>query len=165
MTQLTNEMIIEGLNKRSPLMKLELIIFGVMLLVFGIIYFIKFKKEQDSSKKREIIIAIIIIAVLIGRPVVKEFLKYNAIQHSIKNNSFEVVIDTVARTSSSTDDDGDTTYYVYLDNNGKIAVNRNTYYSLSKGQSVYVVLAKGSLGGKYPTGQIYLTTQYQYVDK
>ena len=165
MIQLTNEMIIESLSKSSPFMKLELILFGIVLLVFGIVYFIKFRKEQNSGRKKSIIIAAVLIVLLFVIPIFKGFLKYNAIQNSIKNNSFEVVTDTVVRTSSSIDDDGDTTYYVYLNNNGKVTVNENTYYNLSSGKSVYVVLAKGILGGKYLTGQIYLTSQYQYVDK
>lgn len=165
MTQLTNEMIIQSLNKSSPFFRLELILFGVMFLVFGIVYFIKLKKEQNTGRKKGIIIGIAIVVLLLGIPVGKGFLKYSAIQNSIKNNSFEVVTDTVVRTSSSTDDDGDTTHYVYLTNNGKITVSRNTYYDCSQGKSVYVVIAKGIFGGKYPTGQLYLTSRYQYVDK
>lgn len=165
MTQLTNDMIIQSLNKSSPFMRLELILFGGMLLIFGIVYFFKFKKEQNSGRKKGIIIGVVLSAFLIGIPVFKGSLKYSAIQYSIENNCFEVVTDTVARTNSSTDDDGDTTYYVYLTNNGKVTVSRNTYYDCSAGKSVYVVIAKGRFGGKYPTGQLYLTSRYQYVNK
>ncbi len=163
--QLTNDMIIQSLSKSSPFMRLELILFGAMLIIFGIVYFVKFKKEQNSGRKKDIIITAVIIALLVGIPVVKDSLKYSAIQYSIENNCFEVVTDTVARTNFSTDDDGDRTYYVYLTNNGKVTVSQNTYYDCSTGKSVYVVIAKGRFGGKYPTGQLYLTSQYQYVNK
>jgi hypothetical protein len=52
-----------------------------------------------------------------------------------------------------------------LNNNGIVTVSRDIYYKLSSGKSVYVVLAKGILDVKYHTGQIYLTSQYKYVDK
>ena len=165
MKQLTNEMIIQSLNKSSTFSKLELISLGGMLLIFGIVLFLKLKKEQNSENKKGIIIGVILIAILIGMPVFKSYLKYSAIQYSIENNCFEVVTDTIARTNFSTDDDGDTTYYVYLTNNGKITVSQKTYYDCSNEKSVYVVIAKGRFGGKYPTGQLYLTSIYKYVNK
>lgn len=51
MTQLTNEMIIQSLNNRSPFMSLDLILLGGMLLIVGISYFFKIKKEKDSRRK------------------------------------------------------------------------------------------------------------------
>lgn len=162
MTQLTNDMIIQSINKSSPFMMLELILFGGMLLIFGIICFFKLKKEKNSRKKEGMIIGIVLIAFFNVILVNKNHLKYIAIQYSIKNNCFEVVTDTVVRTSLSTDNDE---YYVYLTNNGKVTVKKNTYYNCLEGTSVYVVIAKGRFGGKYATGQIYLTSRYQYVDK
>ncbi|MFR2570548.1 MAG: hypothetical protein ACLS90_02440 [Clostridia bacterium] len=163
MTQLTNEMIIQSLNKNFVFMRLDFILSAIILLVFGIIYFLKGRREQNSRRKKGIIIGVIFIAFLMGVPAFKNSLKYSAIQSSIKNNCFEVVIDTVARTDFTTAD-GDTTYYVYLTNNGKMPVSQNTYYHISSGDSVYVVIAKGRFGGKYPTGQLYLTSEYQYVN-
>lgn len=138
MTQLTNEMIIQSLNNRSPFMSLDLILLGGMLLIVGISYFFKIKKEKDSRRKSGIIIGVI----LIGIPILKSSLKYSAIQYSIENNCFEVVTDTVARINSRTYDDGAATYYVYLTNNGKVTVNSSTYDDCSSGKSVYVVIAK-----------------------
>lgn len=106
MTQLTNEMIIQSLNNRSPFMSLDLILLGGMLLIVGISYFFKIKKEKDSRRKSGIIIGVI----LIGIPILKSSLKYSAIQYSIENNCFEVVTDTVARINSRTYDDGAATY-------------------------------------------------------
>ncbi len=163
MTQLTNEMIIQSLNNRSPFMSLDLILLGGMLLIVGISYFFKIKKEKDSRRKSGIIIGVILIAFLIGIPILKSSLKYSAIQYSIENNCFEVVTDTVARTNSRTYDDGAATYYVYLTNNGKVTVNSSTYDDCSSGKSVYVVIAKGRFGGKYPTGQLYLTSKYDML--
>ena len=164
MTQLTNEMIIQSLNKSSPFMKLELIGFVAIFLIYGIVYFFKFKKEKNYGKGKDIIIFVFILAALIGIPIFNGSLKYSAIQYSIKNNCFEVITDTVVRKKISKDNDGDSTYYVYLTNNGKINVSRNTYYDCSDGESVYVVIAKGRFGRKYQTGQLYSTINYQYVD-
>ena len=165
MKELTNEMIIESLNKNSPFLKLELILFGVMILVFGIVYFIKFKREQNSGRKKGIIISVVILLVLIGIPVFKGVFEYNAIQYSIKHECFEVVTDTIVRTDSITGDNGNKTYYIYLNDNGKMTVSRRDFYNFFNGNSVYVVIAKGRLGGRYKTGQIYLTSEYQYVNK
>ena len=162
MTQLTDSMIINSFNSSSPFFRLELILFGVMFLIIGIVYFIKFKKEKTTSGKKSIIIGIVIALLLFGIPVFKGFLKYNAISYSVENNSWYVVTDTVERTKSSTDDDGDTSYYVYLTEHGKVSISRNIYYDLSKGDSVYVVIAKGRFGGTYATSQIYTTDKYIY---
>jgi len=160
-TQLTDEMIINSLNKSSPFFRIELIVFGLMLLVMCVAYFIKFKKEKTTRGKKGIIIGSVIALVLVGIPVFKGFLKYNAINYSIENNSWYVVTDIVERRKMSTDD-GDTTYYIYLFEHGKVSVSRNTYYDLSEGKSAYVVLVKGRFGGTYTTGQIYATDEYIY---
>ena len=162
MTQLTDSMIINSFNSSSPFLRLELILFSVMFLVLGIVYFIKFKREKTTSGKKGIIIGIVIALLLFGIPVFKGFLKYNAINYSVENNSWYVVTDTVERTKSSTDDDGDTSYYVYLSEHGKVSVGRSTYYNLFNGDSVYVVIVKGRFGGTYATSQIYPTDEYIY---
>jgi len=162
MTQLTDSMIINSFNSSSPFLKLELILFSVMFLVLGVVYFIKFKREKTTSGKKSIIIGIVIVLFLLGIPVFKGFLKYNAINYSVQNNSWYVVTDTVERTKSSTDDDGDTSYYVYLSEHGKVSVGRRTYYDLFNCDSVYVVIVKGRFGGTYATSQIYPTDEYIY---
>ena len=164
MTPLTNNMIIQDLKENSPLISIQLIIIAGMILIFGIIYFFKLKKEQNSGRKRDIIRRVIIITFVFSIPLFKGNLEYSAIQYSIKNNCFEVVTDTVARTTTSKTSSGNTTYYVYLTNNGKVDVSSRTYYASSDGTSVYVVIAKGRFGGKYPT-EVYLTSNYQYVNK
>lgn len=165
MTQLTNEMIIQSLNKSSPFMRLELIGLVLIILLYGIVYFFKLKKEQTSRKKKDIIIFVFLLVFLIGIPVFKGYLKYNAIQYSIENNCFEVVTDTVARKKFNTNNKGNSTYYVFLTNNGKITVGSNTYYDCSDGESVYVVIAKSKFGKKYLTGQLYPTNSYEYVNE
>lgn len=162
MTQLTNDMIIQKLNNGSSFLRLELILFGLLFLGFVIAFFIKLKY---SSRKKSTIIGVVIATLLIGIPIFISSLKYNAIQYSIKNNCFEVVTDTIVRTDSSRDDDGHTTHYIYLANNGKIAVSSSTYLDCSTEKSVYVVIANGRFGGKYLTGQIYPTRYYQYMNK
>ena len=162
MTQLTDEMIINSFSKSSPFFRIELIIFGLVFLVMGIAYFIKFKKEKTTKGKKGIIIGVIIVALLLGIPLFKAFLKYNAINYSVENNSWYVETDTVVRRKFSTDDDGDTTYYIYLSEYGKVSVSRGIYYDLSEGDSAYVVLVKGRFGGTYTSGQIYATDEYIY---
>ena len=84
------------------------------------------------------------------------------VKNSIDNKSWIVTTDTVKRTRSSTDDDGDTSYYIYLTNNGKISVSSRQYYSYSSGTSVYVVLVQGAFGKTYATNLIYPTSSYTY---
>lgn len=59
-------------------------IYAILFVVFGIIYFIKFKKEKTRRSKKTIIIGVIIAIVLIDIPVFKGFLKYEAIKYSKK---------------------------------------------------------------------------------
>ena len=162
MTQLTNEIIIKNFNTSTPFFKLALIFFGVAFLIFCIVYFIKFKRKKTKSEKKDILIGIVIIFLLIGIPVFKGLVKYNAINYSLKNNSWYVEIDTIERTKSSSDGDGNTSYYVYLTEHGKVSVSSNIYHSISKGDSVYVVIVKGIFGLTYTTNQIYPTSKYIY---
>ena len=164
MTPLTNEMIIQSLNKSWKFLGTELKCFSIMLLVMAIVFFIKYKREQNSERKKGIIICFVIIMILVGIPVGKGFLEYSAIKNSITNNNFEVVTDTVERKRDKDKDNGGTIYYIYLTKNGKITVNRDTYNECAQGKSVYVVIARGMLGGKYPTSQIYSTLRYQYIN-
>lgn len=162
MTQLTNEMIIKNFNISTQIFKTGFKFFVVISLIIGIIYFIKFKKEKTTSGKKGIIAAITIAFLLICILQFKDFLKYNAISYSLENNSWYVEIDTVARTKLHTDGDGNTSYYVYLTEHGKVSISQKTYSGLSKGSSVYVVIAKGRFGGTYATSQIYSTNRYIY---
>ena len=161
MKQLTDSMIINSLNASSPFLRIELIFFGVMFLIIGIVYFIKFKKEKTTDGKHGIIIGIVIALLLFGIPVFKEFLKYNAINYSVENNSWYVVTDTVERTKWINDSDGDDSYYVYLNEHGKLSISRLTYFGLLKGDSVYVIIVKGRLGGTY-ISHIYPADEYIY---
>lgn len=162
MTQLTDKMIINSFNTSTPFFKLELIAIGIFLLIIGIIYFFKYKKEKTTSRKKDIIIVIFIVFLVIGIELFENLLKYNAIIYSIENNSWYVETDTVERKKSSTNDRGNTSYYVYLTNRGKVSVNMKKYYSLSKGNTVYVVIVKGRFGKTYTTSQIYSTREYTY---
>lgn len=162
MTKLTNEMIIRNFNTNMPFMEIILIYLVAILVIFGIIYFLKLKKEQSIRKKRGQIIVLIIILLLIGIPTINGILEYDAINYSLKNNSWYVEKDTVARTRISRDDEGDETCYVYLTNYGKVSVDRRTYYNITKGDTVYVVIAKGRFGGTYVTSQIYPANKYTY---
>lgn len=162
MTQLTNKMIIQGLNENSSFMKLELIFLGLLILLLVTVSFFKLKK---SGKGKKIILMLFMFAFFIGIPVIKSYPQYSSIQYSIKNNCFEVVTDTIVR-KKHTSGSG---YYVYLTNNGVIHVDNNTYYDCSEGESVYVVITKDKFGKKYLTGElfstrIYSTSKYQYVD-
>ena len=85
-------------------------------------------------------------------------------KNSIDNKSWIVTTDTVKQTRSSTDDDGDTSYYIYLTNNGKVSVSSRQYYSYSSGTSVYVVLVQGTFGKTYATNLIYPTSIYTYYN-
>lgn len=163
--QLTSDIIINGLNKDYQSLFISVLIWGVVFLVMGIAAFINFKKDQNSSRKKGTIIGILIVLVLIGFPLFKSFLTCNAIKHSLNNNSWSVETDTILRTKSSTDDDGDTSYYAYLKKYGKLSVGRSNYYDLSSGKTVYVVVVKGVLGGTYATSPIYPTGRYTYNQK
>ena len=165
MTPLTNDMIIQNLNESSPFMRLEILLYFGLFLIYGIVCFFKFKKEQNSERKKIILTFVILLTLFLGIPIFKACLKYRAIQYSIDNKCFEVMTDTVVRTSSNTDRHGNTTYYVYLTQNGKITVSKTTYWKCTTGDSVYVVIAKGRFGGKYKTGNLYLTSRYKFVDK
>ena len=160
MIQLTDSMIINSLNTILPSLKSELIFLGVLFLSIGILNFIKFKREK-TTRGKSIIIVIVISLLLIGIPVFKAFLKYNAINYSVKNNSWYVATDIVERRKISTSFE-DAFYYIYLSEYGKISVSRKTYYDLLNSDSVYVLIVKGRLGGIYATNQIYPTDEYIY---
>ena len=56
--------------------------------------------------------------------------------------------------------------YIYLKNNGRVSITKNEYDNIFRnGQTVYVVLARNVFGKKYKTGQIYLTSKYEYKGK
>lgn len=134
-------------------------LFGIFVLVLAVVTFVLFNLEK-KSKALGTLISLILIAV----PLTSTFFKAMAMKNSIDNKSWIVTADTVKRTKSSTDDDGDTSYYIYLTNNGKVSVSSRQYYSYSSGTSVYIVLVQGSFGKTYSTNLIYPTSSYTYYN-
>ena len=173
--ELTNEMIIERFEDELPLDRIKIIVYGIIIIVYIIYIVIYLKKKKETNTKtiqktitisRIIIMSgIAVVILMFCFPEIKNILEYNAVQYSIENNCFEVVIDKVVKEDSTHDRSGNHSYYLYLENNGKIHVSMRTSSECSVGEHVYVVIAKGKFGGIYPTWQIYSTNLYKYVNR
>lgn len=94
-------------------------------------------------------------------------LKYNATNYSIKNNTWYVETDTVQKSTLEVSRNiggghGSSYYYLDLTKYGTISVDSNTYATLHKGDTVYIVIIQGRNGATYPTSQIYPTSEWSY---
>ena len=65
MTPLTNDMIIQNLNESSPFMRLEILLYFGLFLIYGIVCFFKFKKEQNSERKKIILTFVILLTLFL----------------------------------------------------------------------------------------------------
>ena len=164
MIQLTNEMILETINKNMVLNQLEVKLFLIGIVVL-IIFFIRSSRrsgEKSFINTSTILASIVLIIFFLDGFMFERLFTYDAIKYSLKNNCIEVVKDTIIRTKITDYDN----CYIYLKNNGRVSITENEYDNIFRnGQTVYVVLARNVFGKKYKTGQIYLTSKYEYKGK
>lgn len=164
MIQLTNEMILETINKNMVLNQLEVKLFLIGIVVL-IIFFIRSSRrsgEKSFINTSTILASIVLIIFFLDGFMFERLFIYDAIKYSLKNNCIEVVTDTIIRTKITDYDN----CYIYLKNNGRVSITENEYDNIFRnGQTVYVVLARNVFGKKYKTGQIYLTSKYEYKGK
>ena len=167
MQQLTSIRIINDLTASSSTYVITFIFIIIALFFVFFIFFRNFKEGKDTFEKIIALMPILFFLILLGSPLINSLLKYNATNYSIKNNTWYVETDTVQKSKSeyyrrSGGSSTSSEYFLYLSKYGKVSVDSNTYATLHKGDTVYIVIIQGRNGATYPTSQIYSTSKWSY---
>lgn len=159
MFELTDSMIIKALKNtvwyNDNDMALVLILIGAVCVFTGLIFFFTRNGRQKFGAGMTFLIFLIMGIMYVNN---ESFMK-----NSIDNGEWEVRTDIVDRVMQETDSDGDVSYFMVLDEYGRVSLDSYSeacqYYS---GAEVYVVIIpKGNSFER--TGVAYPADTYIYV--
>ncbi len=155
MNELTDKMITNELKDAAFMQNENTLIIVLMvgfLIVLGAIFIFSKNERQKFAS-----LGILILFEILGFMVIGN---NNFMKNAVNNGEWIVITDTVERVMESTDDDGDTSYFMVLEKTGRASLDSSYEASrYSTGDEVYVVVVMKN--GEYKrTGVVYPSTYY-----
>jgi len=158
MVKLTDSMIMDDLQNTGifedlPSMIIPLIVFFILMVLF----FIFTGNLRQKIASGVIIILIVVIGFLsVGKNI-------SAIR-AIKDGDWVVDVDVVDRVMERESEDGDKSYYIDLDNYGKVYLDSySDAIQHYEGEEVYIILIPDEEDDYKSAGVVYSTDEYYYV--
>lgn len=157
MIELTDEMIIRDLNNTVFMSNENTFIIALMIISFvvlGLMFFFSNNKRQKYSA-----LLLLILFEIMGGIIIKN---NNFMKNAINNDEWVVITDKVESVKEVTDDDGDTSYFMILEDIGRVSLDSYDEASqYSKNDEVYIVVVKKN--GKNESTGVSYPSNYRYV--
>lgn len=159
---ITRDSILTSLNNRIDSINSTLIFFIIFIIFMIVIYIIKKRKNLITT------IIVFFLVCLFTNGIYKLVCEKNNIKYSIKNNCWSIendlVIDKFIK-KHITPGNFDISYWLKLNQYGKMQISPFMYENLEKNDNVYVVCVQDKSEKKYPiTGNVWPFKETLFIE-